>query len=74
MYQQAVETASTSEQMASASKNLGFAHRKFAHKEGNFPVRMRHLCISVGHLCNTFVFGAACKPHAWYVLHSWSPA
>ena len=62
----AVGTASTSEQMTSASKNLGFAHRKFAYKEGSFPVRMRHLCISVGHLCNAFVFGAACKPHAWY--------
>lgn len=58
--------------MASASKNLGFAQRKFSYKEGDFPVRMRHLCISVRHLCNAYVFGAACKPAACYVLHSWS--
>ncbi|BDA48889.1 hypothetical protein COCOBI_12-5720 [Coccomyxa sp. Obi] len=64
LYTKAVETANTPEQMASASKNLGFAHRKHAYKESNFDVRMRHLCTFVRHLCNAYVFGAACKPAA----------
>lgn len=54
--------------MASASKNLGFAHRKHAYKESSFDMCMCHLCTSVHHLCNAYVFGAACKPAAWYAF------
>ena len=38
MFKQAVESVSTPEQMASAAKNLGFAHRKYACKEGKVDV------------------------------------
>ena len=62
---QAVSTASTADQLASASKNLGFAHRKHASMERDFEPRMRNLCTAVRHLGNAFVFGAACKPAAW---------
>ncbi|EIE19357.1 hypothetical protein COCSUDRAFT_58649 [Coccomyxa subellipsoidea C-169] len=67
LYQKAVSTASTADQLASASKNLGFAHRKHASMERDFEPRMRNLCTAVRHLGNAFVFGAACKPAAWRV-------
>ena len=60
-----MSSASTPEQVASASKNLGFAHHKHAHMERDFEARMRNLCTAVRHLGNAFVFGAACKPAAW---------